>query len=302
LTVTLTIPAFAKVNLTLRVLGKREDGYHELDTIFQTVDLHDTIRISATENSEIAFSCDDRSLPGGAHNLVVRAATALRDYVDTRKSAHIRLEKRIPTHAGLGGGSSDAAATLVGLTRLWELSTTREELNELAARLGADVPFFLNGGTARGTGIGDRIEPLDDAPETFLLIVKPNANVGSADAYKALDEHTLTSSNSKTILSRSDAEGFFDNQYFASLQNDFEPVVFALQPEIERAKVALVSAGARAALLAGSGSAVFGIFDSENAQRRAIQTIELETGWRVFPCKTVGREHQAALTVSEARA
>jgi 4-diphosphocytidyl-2-C-methyl-D-erythritol kinase len=284
------------------VVGRRADGYHELDTIFQTVSLHDTIRISATENSEIAFSCDDRSLPADAHNLVVRAATAVRDYVDTRKGARIRLEKRIPTHAGLGGGSSDAAATLVGLTRLWELSTTREDLNELAARLGADVPFFLYGGTARGTGVGDRIEPREDAPEMFLLIVKPNANVGTADAYKALDEHTLTSSNSKTILSRSGAEGFFDNQYFASLQNDFEPVVFALQPEIERAKVALVSAGARAALLGGSGSAVFGIFDSENAQRRAIQTIELETGWRVFPCKTVGREHQAALTVSEARA
>ena len=287
----------------MRVLGKRTDGYHELDTIFQTVSLHDRIRISAIETSEIAFSCDDRSLPTDSHNLVVRAATALRDRVNPKKGARIRLEKRIPTHAGLGGGSSNAAATLIGLTRLWQLGTTTHELIELAARLGADVPFFLSGGTARGTGIGDRIEALEDAPETFLLIVKPNANVGTADAYKALDGRTLTSSNSKTILSRSDAEGFFDNQYLASLQNDFEPVVFALHPEIERARVALVRSGARAALVAGSGAAVFGIFDSENAQRRAIQTIELETGWRVFPCKTVGREHyQAALTGSEARA
>jgi 4-diphosphocytidyl-2-C-methyl-D-erythritol kinase len=114
----------------------------------------------------------------------------------------------------------------------------------------------------------------------------------------------LTSSNSKTILSRSDANEFFDNQYVASLQNDFEPTVFARTPEIERAKAALVGAGAQAAMLAGSGSAVFGIFDSENAQRRAIQTIELETGWRVFPCKTVGRErYQAAqYSGSEGRA
>lgn len=300
----LTLPAFAKINLSLRVLGKREDGYHELDTIFQTVSLRDTIRISATENSEIAFSCDDRSLPTDSHNLVVRAATALRDRANPKKGARIRLEKRIPAHAGLGGGSSDAAATLIGLRRLWELKLTRQELNELAANLGADVPFFLHGGTARGTGIGDRIEPLEDAPETFLLIVKPNANVSTADAYKAFDERTLTSSNSKTILSRSDAKEFFDNQHLASPQNDFEPVVFAMAPEIERAKDALVRAAAPAAMLAGSGSAVFGIFDSENAQRRAIQAIELETGWRVFPCKTVGREqYRAALySVSEDRA
>ena len=298
------LPAFAKINLSLRVLGKREDGYHELDTIFQTVSLHDTIRISAIESSEIAFSCDDRSLPTDSHNLVVRAATALRDRVNTKKGVRICLEKRIPTHAGLGGGSSDAAATLIGLTRLWELRTTRDELNELAAKLGADVSFFLYGGTARGTGIGDRIEPLEDAPETFLLIVKPNANVSTADGYKALEKPALTSSNSKTILSRSDAKGFFDSSSLASLQNDFEAIAFALAPEIERAKAALEKAGARAAMLAGSGSAVFGIFDSEDAQRRAIQAIELETGWRVFPCKTVGRaQYQASLySVSEVRA
>ena len=286
------------------MLGKREDVYHELDTIFQTVSLHDTIRVSATENSEIAFSCDDRSLPTDSHNLVVRAATTLRDRVNPKKGARIRLEKRIPAHAGLGGGSSDAAATLIGLTHLWELGRSRQELSELAARLGADVSFFLYGGTARGTGVGDCIEPLEDAPETFLLIVKPNANVSTADAYKALEKPALTSSNSKTILSRSDAKGFFDNQYFASLHNDFEPVVFALAPEIERAKAALKNAGAQAALLAGSGSAVFGIFGSEDAQRRAIQAIELETGWRVFSCKTVGRkQYQAALySVSEGRA
>ena len=298
------LPAFAKTNLSLRVLGKREDGYHELETIFQTVSLHDTIKISAIENCGIAFSCDDRSLPTDSHNLVVRAATALRDRVNTKKGARIRLEKRIPIHAGLGGGSSDAAATLIGLTRLWELRITREELSELAAKLGADVSFFLYGGTARGTGIGDRIEPLEDAPETFLLIVKPNANVSTADGYKALEKPALTSSNSKTILSRSDAKGFFDSSSLASLQNDFESIAFALEPEIERAKAALLKAGARGATLAGSGSAVFGIFDSEDAQRRAIQAIELETGWRVFPCKTVGREqYQASLySVSEARA
>jgi 4-diphosphocytidyl-2-C-methyl-D-erythritol kinase len=296
------LPAFAKINLSLHVLGKRDDGYHGLDTIFQTISLHDTITFSRTQGAEIGFSCDDRSLRSDAHNLVVRAATALRDRFSPNKGARIRLEKRIPTHAGLGGGSSNASVTLIGLTQLWELQTSGTELHELAASLGADVPFFLCGGTAHGTGIGDCLEPLPEAPEKFLLIIKPNANISTAAAYQALDERGLTSPNSKTILSRSAGQEFFDNKYFVSMQNDFEAVAFALVPEIERAKTALMNVGARATMLAGSGSAVFGVFDSEDAQRRAIQAIELETGWRVFPCKTVGREqYQAALTVSEAR-
>ena len=194
--------------------------------------------------------------------------------------------------------------TLVGLARIWGLNPSKEELAEIASGIGADVPFFLCGGTARGTGVGVDIMPLPDAPVTFLLIVKPNANIATSDAYKALDQRSLTTSNSKTILSSSDAKEFFDTSGLASLQNDFEAVTLDLEPEIERAKAALLKTGAHRAMLAGSGAAVFGIFDSEDAQRRAIQAIELETGWRVFPCKTVGREqYQAALySVSEARA
>ncbi len=278
------------------MLGQRDDGYHALDTIFQTISLCDTIKISPTENSEIVLSCDDRSLPTDSHNLVLRAANVLRKQSGTHQGARVRLEKRIPTHAGLGGGSSDAAVTLMGLAKLWQLSTSRAQLCELGSTLGADVPFCFTGGTARGKGIGDRLETLADAPESFLLIIKPNADMSTADAYKALDERGLTSSKAKTILSRSDAKTVFDSQYFASLQNDFESVALVQVPEIERAKNALLRAGARAAMLAGSGSAVFGILDSEDAQRRAIQTIELETGWRVFPCKTVGRDnYQSAL-------
>ena len=142
----------------------------------------------------------------------------------------------------------------------------------------------------RTSGIGDKLELLADWTEKFLLIVKPNANVNTSDAYKALDERSLTTHNSKTILSTSVAKQVFDRADFASLTNDFEVVAFDLAPEIRRAKAALLKAGANAALLAGSGSAVFGSFDSEDAQRRAIQAIELETGWRVFPCRTVGRD------------
>jgi 4-diphosphocytidyl-2-C-methyl-D-erythritol kinase len=289
----LTLPAFAKINLSLRVLGQRADGYHDLDTVFQTVSLHDIIKIAATENSEITLSCDDRRLAIDETNLVIRAAESLRARFGTGKGARIRLEKRIPVQAGLGGGSADAAVTLLGLAHLWKLGASKHELVALGSRLGADVPFFLCGGTAHGTGIGDNIAPLQDTSEKFVLIIKPNANTRTSDAYKALDQRSLTTPNPKTILSGSQPKEHFDIGRFASLENDFEAVVFDLEPEIARAKRALVQSGVQAAALAGSGSAVFGIFDSEEAQRRAIQAIELETGWRVFPCMTVGRDDYA---------
>lgn len=287
----ITLPAFAKINLSLRVLGKRSDGYHELDTVFQTINLHDTITLTATNSPEIVLSCDDRSLATDADNLAYRAAKAFQARLAPEKGVHIRLEKRIPAQAGLGGGSSDGAVTILGLACLWRTDATRDELLEIARGLGADVPFFFFGGAARGMGIGGDIAPLNDFPDRFLLVVKPNAGVSTAKAYISLNARSLTSGDAKTILSSSEWSGVsysFDSE---TLQNDFEPVVFELEPEISRAKAALLNAGAEAALLAGSGSAVFGIFDSEDAQKRAIQVIELESGWRVFPCSTVGRSH-----------
>jgi 4-diphosphocytidyl-2-C-methyl-D-erythritol kinase len=291
----LTLPAFAKINLSLRILGKRADGYHNLDTIFQTISLHDNLIVSPTDKSEVEFSCDDRKLPVDENNLVIRAAEALRTHFDLKQGARIRLEKRIPVQAGLGGGSSDAAVTLLALKRLWKLSVVTEDLIEIGSRIGADVPFFFYGGTARGTAAGAEIVVLPDAPETFLLIVKPNANIRTSDAYKLWDERSLTTPDSKTILSSSQSTANFDNAGFDALHNDFAEIAFALEPEILRAKAALLSAGAHTALLSGSGSAVFGVFDSSDAQRRAIQTIALETGWRVFPCKTLARhDYQSA--------
>src|SRR5215510_3688037 len=286
-----TLPAFAKINFSLRIRNQRSDGYHNLDTIFQTISLHDTIKITTTENAEIALSCDDRQLPVDSQNLVMRAARALQDLFAVSKGARIRLEKRIPVRAGLGGGSSDAAVTLLTLARFWGTAATRKDLIQIGVRLGADVPFFFTGGMARGTGIGDQLDPLPDSPGKFLLTIKPNAQINTADAYKVFDERCLTTRNSKSILSGSQPTYVFDNKRVPSLENDFEQVILDFEPEIARAKAALMGAGAQAAMLAGSGSAVFGIFDSEDAQRRAIQAIELETGWRVFPCKTIGRDN-----------
>ena len=291
-----TLPAFAKINLSLRVLAKRADGYHDLDTVFQTVSLHDILEASLSDDSHTVLSCNDHSLAANENNLVIRAAKALQDRFAIKRGARVRLQKRIPMQSGLGGGSSDAAMMLLMLTKLWELSCSRDELMTVGSRLGADIPFFFYGGTVRAKGIGEQIEALNDISQRFLLILKPNANISTADAYRALDERSLTSPNSKTILSTSQATADSDKIDLANLTNDFEAVVFDLEPEIRRAKSALLKAGADAALLAGSGSAVFGIFESENAQRRAIQAIELESGWRVFPCKTVARnQYEAAI-------
>jgi len=272
------------------VLGLRVDGYHELDTLFQTISLHDTIQLTPTDEAEVVLSCDDRRLATDEQNLVGRAAKALQDRFATRQGARIHLQKRIPLQAGLGGGSSDAAITLLALAHLWRLAADREALLEIAGELGADVPFFFCGGTARGTGTGKTVAAMGDAAGRYLLIIKPNANISTAEAYKVLDERCLTTRNPKTILSSSVAEELFDNAGLVALENDFESVAFELEPEISRAKAALLNVGAQAATLTGSGSAVFGVFDSEDAQRRATQAIELETGWRVFPCKMVGRD------------
>ncbi|HEV8587699.1 MAG TPA: 4-(cytidine 5'-diphospho)-2-C-methyl-D-erythritol kinase [Pyrinomonadaceae bacterium] len=287
----LRLPAFAKINWSLHIFGRRADGYHEIDTVLQTVSLHDTITFETTENSDIRLWCDDHSIPTDESNLVWRATAALRDRYSVKPGVKIRLEKRIPSEAGLGGGSSDAAVTLIALAHLWEIELSADGLLEIAENLGSDVPFFLHGGAARATGRGSVIEPLNNSPETYVLIIKPNLSVATAKAYRMLNRAALTTSDSKPILFRSQASDVSDFSDQNALQNDFEPVVFQLEPEIERAKNALLKSGASAALMAGSGSAVFGIFENQDAQERAIQAIELETGWRAFPCKTVGRSH-----------
>ena len=290
----LNVPAFAKINWSLRVLGKRDDGFHEIDTVLQTVSLHDTITFGRSNDDAIKLWCDDRSLAVDKTNLVWRAAASLRERYSITKGVKIRLEKRIPAQAGLGGGSSDAARALIALAHLWEIEVSARELMQIAESLGSDVPFFLCGGTGHATGRGNSIEPLEDSPQKNLVVIKPNASISTAKAYGMLNRAALTSSDSKPILFRSQASDFSALIDLNALHNDFEQVVFQLEPEIERAKVALLKSGARAAMLSGSGSAVVGIFENQDAQERAIQAIELETGWRAFPCKTVGRSHYEA--------
>jgi len=174
--------AFAKTNLMLKVVGKREDGYHEIDTVFQTIDLTDVVEASAAP-AGIALACSDPAIPAGEENLVHRAATAWRNRFGVREGARLSLTKRIPAGGGLGGGSSDAAVTLALLSRLWRLAPTDRDYAEVGASLGSDVPFFFVGGTARGRGRGELIEPLLDRPPRELILVVPPFSISTRDVY-----------------------------------------------------------------------------------------------------------------------
>ncbi|HEX8920873.1 MAG TPA: 4-(cytidine 5'-diphospho)-2-C-methyl-D-erythritol kinase [Pyrinomonadaceae bacterium] len=291
-----TLPSFAKINWLLRVMGRRTDGFHELRTIFQTVTLYDELSFASRDDGKLQLTSDSKDIPVDDSNLILRAGLVLRNQHRIESGASIHLKKVIPVEGGLGGGSSNAAVALLGLAHLWKVETDKRELTQLAASLGADVPFFLTGGTALGRGLGTEVSPVKEVSAEHLLIVKPEAKVSTVAAYKALNSPALTKADSAIILSISRADEQFTDSYPIALHNDFEPVVFQLKPEIGRVRDALLRAGAQSALLAGSGSSVFGVFDNSVAQGRAIEMLETEGEWRIFPCATLSRaRYRAAL-------
>ena len=281
------VPAFAKVNLRLDVLARRADGYHELRTIFQSISLHDTLYLERTRKRGIELEIvGNPSLAATAtrENLVWRAADALRHALKLSAGVRIRLEKRVPVGRGLGGGSSDAAAALAGLLRLTGQKIALERLLEIAASLGADVPFFLFGGRALGTSRGDEIYPLPDNKKQTLVVVSPREiAVSTRDAYGWVDR-TLTKDprNSRLwsfcALCWSSREG--------RLSNDFEAVVFRRHPRLARIRRDLLQGGAAEAALAGSGSAVFGIYRNPAQARRSARLFPED---QVFLCNTLSR-------------
>ncbi len=280
-----TLPSFAKINLYLEVLGKRDDGFHEICTAFQTVSLYDGLTFELTKTG-IELQCDDQELPLDETNLVVRAANGLRRLAGVDAGARMILNKRIPIGGGLGGGSSNAAIALIGLSRLWELNSTSEQLETTAKDLGSDVPFFLHGGTAIGSGRGEILHPVDDYQAEYLIIVTPNAHVSTSKAYLGLGAPNLTNEGSNRILNVSRTAEILSRE----LKNDFEKTVFAAFPEIERAKSRLLGFGARQALMSGSGASVFGIFDNEETRQTALKALGQETDWRSFAVAAVSRK------------
>ncbi len=265
----LRVTSFAKINRDLRVLGKRKDGFHELDTVFQTVDLSEEIDFLEAEDS----------------NLILRAARALRERFSVRAGARIHLSKKIPIGGGLGGGSSNAAATLRALTELWKITATEADLQAIAASLGSDVPFFLLGGRARGRGRGDAVTPLPDGPQEWVLLVFPPFSLSTAEVYGRLKVRSLTGSPSATKVSGSETGG-------GPERNDLEQAAESLRGELRRIRSALAGAGARSARLSGSGSTVFGTFGTKEEASRAMTSLEglgRETKARMAIVKTVSR-------------
>jgi 4-diphosphocytidyl-2-C-methyl-D-erythritol kinase len=283
------IPAFAKVNLRLDILGKRPDTYHELRTIFQTISLHDELKLRPSQASGICLTIQGNealSLEPVRKNLVYAAVDALRRELRIRSGVEIELRKKIPAARGLGGGSSDAAAALLGYLRLTRRAIPAPRLMEIATSLGADVPFFLFGGRALGIGRGDEIYPLPDVPKLTLLVVSPHdIHVPTPDAYRWLKAPALTKNRATPKLWEFCALCW--SAQGSGLSNDFEGPVFRRHPRLAQIKRALLQRGAAEASLAGSGSAVFGVFPSPALARRAAVGFQDE---HTFVCETISRD------------
>ncbi len=278
------LPAFAKINLCLHVLGRRPDGYHELRTIFQAISLHDTLELSLDSGPRIALETDDPDLPLGPENLIYRAIEAISGEIGFRGGVRARLEKRIPVARGLGGGSSDAAAALIGMLRLTKKTVPLDRLMEIGAGLGADVPFFLFGGRALATNRGDEIYPLTDAPKRTILVVSPRGiAVSTKEAYQWVSEELTNRSKPHNIW------GFCALCWSRpqAVSNDFEAPVFSRHPRLGEIRAGLLKRGAADAALAGSGSAVFGVFRNPAQARRAARAFPEDS---VFVVETLSRE------------
>jgi 4-diphosphocytidyl-2-C-methyl-D-erythritol kinase len=290
----LRVRAFAKINLGLKIVGKRPDGYHEIRTVFQTVALHDGLEISLSRlQGGIVVECDDPTVPAGRNNLVYRACQLWKRARGFRGGIRVQLVKRIPAGAGLGGASSDAAATLLGLERLTGERAEPAERFRLAARLGSDVPFFLWGGRALGIGRGEEVYPLPDLPRRHCLIVFPGFRVSTLEAYREANRQ-LTKSRRGRSMNLLGVRPPFSLASGEPAENDFERVVFARWPELARLKRQLIRAGAETASLTGSGSAVFALFDSAQQLLCAAQFVRV--GWQRVRTRTLlQREYQRLL-------
>ena len=288
----LSVKSYAKINWTLDVLFKREDGYHELRTIYQTVSLHDTLAITETDGP-IEIRCEDPQVPCDETNLVFKAAAALRETAGISKGARIRIEKRIPVAAGLGGGSSNAATTLLTLIKLWQIEIDDRALFQVAASLGSDVPFFLIGGTALGVGRGEEVYRIEQASCPHLLLVNPGFAVSTRDAYERLSQLTRSEAALNIPFTLLAAKGISGLPLVA--RNDLEEAVLAAHPEIAEVKRRLLSLGARHAQMSGSGATVFGVFDNSQAIEHAESEARAAGHWAHRSRTVDAREYQATI-------
>lgn len=275
----LVLHAPAKINLCLSVLGRRSDGYHDVEMLMQMVGLCDEVRVSLSGKG-IRLSCDHPLLPTGESNIAVRAAAAALAKSRKRTGIAIELKKTIPVSAGLGGGSSDAAAVLIACNVLLELGLDRQGLAGIGAGLGMDVPFFFSGPTALARGRGEVLTPLPPPDPFWVLLVNPGFETSTAWAYQNLNLGLTKKGDCTTIA------GLRTGRIAASLHNDLETVTAAAHPAIAEMREALLEAGALGARMSGSGPTVFGIFETESACRTAADRLA-GRGWLLFPAPSL---------------
>lgn len=277
----------AKINLHLRVLGKRPDGYHEIVTFFHAIDLWDDMVFSPVERG-IHVETRGYPVPGGEDNLAYRAAALLLKYYGLEKGVHISINKRIPVAAGLGGGSSNAATTLLALNRLWQLDLSIEQLHEHAATIGSDVPFFLTGAAAVGRGRGEILSPAAPLDGIPVVLVIPPFQVTAAWAYSSLNLG-LTKPVDDISMFQSFIRTNEIEQWAPLMRNDLEPGVIQRYPVIDQIKGELRERGAQGALMSGSGPAVFGLFKEEEAAKGAAEAVK-DVGRTVILTRTLSKQ------------
>ena len=292
----LSVPSFAKINWALKILGKRNDNYQQIWTIYQTIDLSEEIVLETTSDPAIQLEVQGRKVARGEDNLLYQTADLLRKTSGTQAGIRIRLEKKIPVGAGLGGGSSNAAMALLALNQLWDCKMDEKELVELAGQLGSDVPFFLVGGTAVGWGRGTEVVPLPDLlEEKSLLLLYPDLEVSTSKAYALGKWGTYDGTQ---ILTREWVETTMQDLLravgpqgdgWSFLENDFEDVLFAHHPVLVEAREALKKAGCERVMLCGSGSTLLGL-GSDSQVKEAAAVITREGIGETFFCRTFSRE------------
>lgn len=266
--VRISVKAPAKINLTLDVLGKRDDGYHEVEMVMTTIDLADRIDIYPREDDQITLDSSAFFVPLGEKNHVYQMAMLIKKRLGIRKGVHFFIHKNIPVAAGLAGGSSDAAATIRGLNRLWDLGLSTEEMAELGSEIGSDVAFCVYGGTALAKGRGEKIQPLPSLPPSWVILAKPPIGVSTAEVYGRVD---MAKVKQYPPMSGQMMEAILEHDYrkiHQSLGNHLETVTLSLHPEVRRLKEQMLRFGADAALMSGSGPTVFCLVDKESRVNR----------------------------------
>jgi 4-diphosphocytidyl-2-C-methyl-D-erythritol kinase len=271
----------AKVNLILRVLGRRPDGYHDIESLMQKISLHDELHF-APGDSGILLRCPGTSLPEDENNIVHRAAAALLSRLPQSAGVEITIKKKIPVAAGLGGGSSNAAATLCALNELFSLKLTREKLMDIGRTLGADVPFFIFADAAWAFGIGERLYPAEHLPKMWFVLANPGFEVSTKMVYQKLNL-ALTKEKRKDSIRK------FNTvlELAEALQNDLERVTLNLHPELREVKDLFVKLGALGSLMSGSGPTLFGLFESERKASRAEEALRRSTNYFIFRAHSI---------------